>query len=334
MISRAARFFSLLHDDALVVHADETLLPLVSPWLPLHVQPVAGDTPGAVIDLVNGPGAPRRDTRTDPPIVVFGGVRVLRDPGDVLALVPSSRVRGWLELGTLRARIEVPGQSDNAASEERVAEDVYSMLTLSAAFLLGRVGGALVHAGSVVDPEGRAWLLIGDTHAGKTTTCVSLVAEGWRFLADDQVVLRAGADGAIDVQGWPRQAHLDEGWSESIVTGSRAAVDLRERWGDQWLRRAPLGGLLLPTVRPDEPTTATSVDAATSFTALVRQSPWLIADREAAPAVMALLRDAAGLPAYALSLGRDSYARGAVLAARLAPAREAADATSVRAASR
>ena len=68
-----------------------------------------------------------------------------------------------------------------------------------------------------------------------------------------------------------------------------------------------------------------STDAATSFTALVRQSPWLIADRGAAPEVMALLRDTAGRPAYALSLGRDSYARGAVLAAELVPARHAAD---------
>jgi len=331
----AARSFSLLHDDALVVRADDALLPLVSPWLPLHVQHISGgDTPGAVIDLVISPAAPPRDARTHAPVVVFGGVRVLRDSGDVLALVPSSRVRGWLELGALRARIEVPRHSDDATNAERVAADVYSMLTLSAAFLLGRMGGALAHAGSVVDPEGRAWLLIGDTHAGKTTTCVSLVAEGWRFLADDQVVLRAGADGVLYVQGWPRQAHLDEGWSESIVTGARAEVNMRERWGDQWLRRAPLGGLLLPSVRPDEPTAAASVDAATSFTALVRQSPWLIADLGAAPAVMALLRDAAGRPAYALSLGRDSYARGAVLAARLAPAREALDATTARASSR
>jgi hypothetical protein len=103
-------------------------------------------------------------------------------------------------------------------------------------------------------------------------------------------------------------------------------VDLRVRWGDRWLRHAPLGGVLLPSVQADSPTAAARVDAATAFTALVRQSPWLIADPGAAAAVMALLSDAASRPAYALSLGSDSYARGAVLAEQLSAARGAADA--------
>ena len=111
-----------------------------------------------------------------------------------------------------------------------------------------------------------------------------------------------------------------------MVTGTRAALDLRARWGDRWLSRAPLGGVLLPAVNANAPTAATVIDAATSFTALVRQSPWLIADSGAAAAVMTLLRDAAARPAYALSLGRDSYARGEVLVERLVPARAGADA--------
>jgi hypothetical protein len=222
-----------------------------------------------------------------------------------------------------RARLEVP---DDRATDERVASHLYSMLTLSAALLLGRIDGALIHAGCVVDPNGRAWLLAGDTHAGKTTTTVSLVDAGWRFLADDQVVLRADGAGALDVQGWPRHAHLDEGWTESVITGTRAAVDLRARWGDRWLSHAPLGGVLLPEVHADAPTAARAVDAATSFTALVRQSPWLIVDCGAAPMVMALLQSAASRPAYALSLGRDSYARGDVLAERLTVVRAAANA--------
>jgi hypothetical protein len=220
---------------------------------------------------------------------------------------------------TLAAALEADGPSDPSLSL-----DVYSMLTLSAAFLVGRIGGALVHAGGVVDPEGRAWLLVGDTHAGKTTTCVSLVsAGGWRFLADDQVVLRLGDDGAIDVEGWPRRAHLDEGWSESVVTGTRATVDLRTWWADRWMGRAPLGGVLLPAVNADGPTSLTVAADAAAFTALVRQSPWLMVDRTVAGEVMALLRDAASHPTFALSLGRDSYARGDVLAERLAPARAA-----------
>jgi hypothetical protein len=212
----------------------------------------------------------------------------------------------------------------NAPPNSPLAIDVYSMLTLSAAFLVGRLGGALVHAGGAVDPDGRAWLLVGDTHAGKTTTCVSLVAAGgWRYLADDQVVLRWDSDGALVAEGWPRRAHLDEGYRDSVVTGSRVTVDLRTRWGDRWMPRAPLGGVLLPEVNAERPTSLTGAADAAAFTALVRQSPWLMADRAMTGSVMQLLRDAASHPAFSLSLGRDSYARGDVLTERLAPTRAA-----------
>ena len=73
----------------------------------------------------------------------------------------------------------------------------------------------------------------------------------------------------------------------------------------------------------DQPTSLVVATDAAAFAALVRQSPWLMADRAVAGEVMALLRDAASHPAFSLSLGRDSYARGDVLADRLAPARAA-----------
>lgn len=320
------REHSLLHDDPLVVRVADGVEHLVAPWLPLHAGvPIASSPERATIDVARDDGGTRAE-RDDATMLVFGGVRVGEADGDALSLRGKSAARGRIELGERRARIRVPARERVAPSHDpRLAADVYSMLTLSAAFLVGRLGGALVHAGCVVDPEGRAWPLVGDTHAGKTTTCVSLVVDGgWRYLADDQVVLRFDDEGVIDVQGWPRRAHLDEGWSDAVITGTRAVVDLRARWSDRWVTRAPLGGLLLPSIRADEATSLAVVHDASAFTALVRQSPWLMADRGAAPAVMSLLRAAAAHPAFALSLGRDSYARGDVLAARLAPARAAA----------
>lgn len=314
------RTHSLLRDDALVVRADVALTELVASWLPLHAASPRRPEPRATIDVV-GDGAGVTPMSADAaPLLRFGGVQVHSSEGDVLQLGGTSAARGQIDLGGRCATISVP----TALSDSSLAFDVYSMLTLSAAFLVGRIGGALVHAGSVVDPEGRAWLLVGDTHAGKTTTCVSLVAAGgWRFLADDQVVLRFGDEGALVAEGWPRRAHLDEGFRDAVVTGTRATVDLRTSWGDRWLPRAPLGGVLLPEVNADRPTSLAVAADAAAFTALVRQSPWLMADRAVAGDVMALLRDAASHPAFSLSLGRDSYARGDVLAERLAPARAA-----------
>jgi hypothetical protein len=322
---------SLLHDDALVVRADRRLADIIGRWLPLHAAPVQRVAErGATIDVVlDETPSPVTDDVARPPVLRFGGVRLLADR-DVLCLAGATDVRGRIDLGARQATLSVPHDNAGAAhgrdarTDEHISFDVFSMLTLAAAFLVGRLGGALVHAGGVVDPEGRAWLLAGDTHAGKTTTCVSLVADGgWRYLADDQVVLRRGVDGTLDVEGWPRRAHLDEGWSDSVVTGTRAVLDLRARWGERWVPRAPLGGVLLPKVRAEQPTSVAIASDAAAFTALLRQSPWLMADRAVASAVIALLREAASHPTFDLSLGRDGYARGDVLAERLAPLRAA-----------
>lgn len=305
------RASSLLHDDALVVRCDAGLEPYVAPWLPLHTAAPEAADPAAVIEVTARPIG-EADVAGDV-LLHFDGVRAYSH-GATISLIGASRVRGRIALEARRASLHVPPGGDS-----RQGGDVYSMLTLASAFLLGRLGGALVHAGGVVDPAGRAWLLVGDTHAGKTTTCVSLVDAGWRWLADDQVVVRfgRGGGGEIEVQGWPRRAHLDEGWRDAVVTGMRGTVDLRERWGDRWVARAPLGGVLLPSVRADEPTRAVRIDEASAFAALVRQSPWLMADRGAASAVMSLLRATASSASLAVSLGRDSYARGDVLAERL-----------------
>ena len=313
---------SLLSDDALVVRVESALAELVASWLPLHAAPAGGIAPRATID-VDIATETSSDHGTGALLLNFGGVQVHTEQGETLRFAGASAARGRIALDARRATISVPpAHTSSAPSDPALPSDVYSLLTLSAAFLVGRLGGALVHAGAAVDPEGRAWLLVGDTHAGKTTTCVSLVAAGgWRFLADDQVVLRFGDDGALMAEGWPRRAHLDEGFRDAVVTGTRATVDLRTRWGDRWIPRAPLGGVLLPTVDAERHTSLAVVADAAAFAALVRQSPWLMADRAMAGEVLTLLRDAASHPTFALSLGRDSYARGDVLADRLAPAR-------------
>jgi len=318
---------SLLSDDALVVRVDAALATLVEAWLPLHTAPPRDVAPRATIDVLADETDASADDGGAAPLLGFGGVQLHASRDDVLRLHGASAARGRIDLRARYATISAPlAQASAAPSDSSLASDVYSMLTLSAAFLVGRLGGALVHAGAVVDPEGRAWLLVGDTHAGKTTTCVSLVAAGgWRFLADDQVVLRFGDDGALVAEGWPRRAHLDEGFRDAVVTGTRATVDLRTRWGDRWIPRAPFGGVLLPRVNADDRTSLAVAAGAAAFAALVRQSPWLMADRAAASDVMTLLRAAASHPAFALSLGRDSYARGDVLAERLAPAQAASE---------
>jgi hypothetical protein len=72
-------------------------------------------------------------------------------------------------------------------------------------------------------------------------------------------------------------------------------------------------------VEPGLPTALEPIAPSDALAALLRQSPWLLADAGAAAAVLSLLRQAALLPARSLRLGRDSYADPAVLAAVLLP---------------
>ena len=63
----------------------------------------------------------------------------------------------------------------------------------------------------------------------------------------------------------------------------------------QLVKSAPLGGTILPTVRTTDATAADGAYPATVFNALVRQSPWLIADAHTAPAITNLLTSVAEL---------------------------------------
>ena len=102
MTDRRSHHVSLLHDDALVVRVDDALLPVVTRWLPLLARPVAHASPRATIDVAARAPGIEPASRDDRPFVVFGGVRALHDPNDVVALVPTSHARGWIELASFR----------------------------------------------------------------------------------------------------------------------------------------------------------------------------------------------------------------------------------------
>jgi hypothetical protein len=60
-------------------------------------------------------------------------------------------------------------------------------------------------------------------------------------------------------------------------------------------------------VEADRPTRLLAHPAGEALAGLLRQSPWLLADRGAAPGVLALLQQAAEAPAHGLRLGLDTY---------------------------
>lgn len=300
---------TLLHDGRLRVEAHPRLLPPLTRWLPLLPDDTPADPRGSVIRVLpssDAPPAPPAERRT----LALGGVDAWV-AGDLARISAGALAWGTVDLRAGVAEVRV---GEDGIGSEAALWALYSACTLSAALLLGRMGRALAHAAAVAPPEGGGWLLVGDSRAGKTTTCANLTGAGWRYLSDDHVVLYRDGDGRVAAEGWPRPFHLDVGWDAGTVEHARGETDPRERWPGRWRRTAPLGGMLFPRVEAGAPTALEPAEAGGALAGLLRQSPWLLADRGCAPRVLALLRDAALLPAHALRLGLDTYTDPARLA--------------------
>lgn len=304
--------YSLLADGRLGLVLEPDLIPFIEKWLPripLDPDPVsASGEDGALIQIARaGEGdedPPPYPTAT--PTLRLGSATIWVDPVEERVLLRGSerRVHGIVDLRSRRARLTPPPTGD----ETIIAANLYSMMTVVAALLLGRLGRTPIHAGAIIRPGGGALLLAGDARAGKSTTCMNLISSGWDYLSDDQVVLsRTEGSDAVSAEGWPRVFHLDEGWEHGVSTGVRRDVDPGEIGPGCWRRFAEVEGLLFPIVRADQPTALTPIPASDALARLIRQTPWLLVDQQRGPALLALLSSLAAAPAHELSLGLDTY---------------------------
>lgn len=306
---------ALLADGRLALEFESRLASWIDIWLPRIPSEVPSpDVAAAVIRVERGAELPG-EVPDLPPLLTLGSVTLWLPAGGTRAVLRGARAGagGVVDLLAGEARLIVSGEEDAESS------DLYSMLTLSAALLLGRLERTPVHAAAVIAPNGKAFLLSGDARAGKSTTTVNLITAGWDYLSDDQIVLlREGAD--IGVEGWPRPFHLDEGWEEGVSTGRRRTIDSAGLGPGSLRRSAILGGSFFPVVCPDEPTHLVPISAAQAFAGLFRQTPWLLVDRGSADALLPLLTAAASRPAFRLVLGLDTYRDPARLVSCLAEA--------------
>jgi len=285
---------------------EDPLLPLVeSTWLPRGLTVGEEDCPAAI--RVSRGGV--RPSPTSEPTLRLGSAGLwMSGDGETGTLAGTEGCAGRVDLATLRSDLWAPDGSGPAAGA-----DLYPMLTISAALLLGRLGHALVHAAGVVEPQGSAWILVGDARSGKSTTTANLITRGWNYLSDDQVILHAEPRGEVTVTGLLRAFHMDEGWGSTSPVQRRRAVDAATVGSGVRVGTARLGGLLFPRVSSKETTRRSPISPADAMANLVRQSPWLLADRVAAPRVLELLQKVTSHPRYDLRLGLDTFANGEFL---------------------
>ncbi|HEX8393910.1 MAG TPA: hypothetical protein VF665_16325, partial [Longimicrobium sp.] len=306
---------ALLQDGALALQVQDGLWNAVEPWVPRIPPRDAGGEARAWI--VVQAGAPTFAPPAAAPAFELRGVDGWIGPfGQVLLMERGRRVSAVVEPenGVATVRLNTPPGEDAPALE------IFAALTLVSALLLGRLCRTLVHAGAILGPDGRAWMLAGGSFSGKSTTCVTLIRAGWNYLADDHLVLGRDQEGGLLLEGWPRRFNLDLGYQDGASRGVRNRVDSQDFGPGQWVRSAPLAGVLFPRVEAGEPTSLRPISAADALSRLMRQSPWLLADAGAAPAILRLLQDAGAAPAYDLRLGADCYRNFDVLLQVLAAA--------------
>jgi hypothetical protein len=440
-MSISTKSFTLTHDGALTLRVAPELTDAVNQWLPFSAHPTRESSIGATIEVrkstlaIDDYAPVMNPSPYAHPTLRLGDVSAWVDDARAHVVLWSSRgLRGQIDLSVHKACIYVSTST---------IRDLPAALTLTTALVFNRLGRALVHAAAVVPPSGAAWLLVGDSHAGKTTTTVNLSIAGWQYLSDDNIVLipgvhaeqaqgsaavngSASANGAqgtqgtslscspmiksaenamsgavntvitgpagathnitngmetshgtlsgqnggmvgnlvngmtngitngmaqsmsgvvsggtisgviglnssltssgfrrtttpampytppaeriLTAEGWPRTFHLDPGWRSGTPCGGRREdIDPRALLAGRWRHRAPVAGLLFPTVVADAQTHLEPVSRGEALALLLRQSPWLLADRTTASGVLLLLTAAAELPAYRLTLGLDTY---------------------------
>lgn len=290
---------ALTADGALALALDEPAAGFAARWLPLDLSRTPA-SPRALISLVTGeaPEAP-----AIMPTLTVGPVRGWMS--DRYLVLRGKTAGGDVDVPAGRAVLRVPSGAGDVGEV-----DVYGMLTIAAGVLLAGLSRALIHgAAAAPPPPGGAWVLVGDSGSGKSTTCATLCRAGWSYLSDDQVILSQAARG-LNVEGWVRPFHLDTGWERGRRSGDRGTRRAAKLFPDRRVVGAPLAGVLLPSVSPRQATRLAPADPAEALAELVRQSPWVLLDRGSAPVVLDLLATAAARcrPPHRLTLGPDSYA--------------------------
>ena len=300
----------LLHDGSLILSIDETLRRYASEWMPSLPEESANEHPVGPSIRVDR-SATRRLIDPAAPTLVLGRVKACVDSagGTAELAAQSGEIHARVNLKSRIAKVVVPEEVDPSPA------DFTSLLTITAALLLVRDARTAMHSAGVVDPQtGRAWILCGDSHSGKSTTTANLIKAGWSYLSDDYVVLSRARD-EIEIEGWPDDFHIDEGWTRGESTGTRSTMREEDLPEGRRLDSAILAGILFTRVSANEATAIDEVTPVVALEQLIRQSPWLVADAECAGKVLELLGDAASTHCGELRLGIDTYGDPGKLAA-------------------
>lgn len=166
---------------------------------------------------------------------------------------------------------------------------------------LRRYGLFEMHSAGVVETgSGNAVLIIGPSGSGKSTLTMQLVAAGWSYLSDDELLLSV-EEGVVEARGFrsffavsEAGAKLKHCFEPEVVFGAKRTAHAIPR------------ALLFTRLNGESRSDLIRLHATETMTRLIRACPWATYDKSIASAnldlLSALARQARG---YDLSAGRD-----------------------------
>jgi hypothetical protein len=243
--------------------------------------------------------------------------RVLRAADRVLLQLPQARCE--LDLAAGHARLWL---ADAWWQEPlKTQQDPWA---LALAWLLRERGRYALHA-STVARTGQGLLIAGASGSGKSSTALSLIEQGWDWLADDIVLLEPGPTARLRslARGFafhPALAERLPGLGGETF-GDKDFADIEGLFGGRQIDQCRPVALLFPQVTGETASRLLGLCAVEALSALLPASGGLFAGgalSQSQAQLHALGALVATVPAYRLLAGRDIFGDGAALQALLA----------------
>ncbi|MCP5060198.1 MAG: hypothetical protein GY937_26155 [bacterium] len=166
--------------------------------------------------------------------------------------------------------------------------------------LLRRFGRFGLHANCLFH-DGRGFLLVGPSGAGKTTLSIALLRQGWRLVADDTLVLRrtGAAVDALALRGGlsctPQTAAIFPELASAVeegpaLAGGKRLADVDELFPGVTVRQCRPSVILFARISRRSATELQPIDAADAMVSLLEQSPGVLSGRSMAEQHLTVLR--------------------------------------------
>jgi hypothetical protein len=197
-------------------------------------------------------------------------------------------------------------------------------------FLMHRLGYFEMHAAACV-LEKHGYLFVGRSGSGKTSTILSLITLGAKYLSDDAVVVSRVRDGGLAVRALRRSFSLKPdylrhdpelaGYATELVHGSeKRRIDPRQIWPAQYVSTVEPQFLIGCKLVDQETSEVVPSSKAEALARLIGSTPWIAFDQSSAPDQLGVFCSLAeSCRTFELRAGRDVFRNGNRLASLLAP---------------